>query len=278
MLAQRNEVVVPDNFSTGKPEKLALFTANRLFTMTPRCKATVGADYVLHVAATHGLVPRSVRAPAATMEVNVSGFVNIPFAAHEAGVKRVVYASSSSIYGDASALPKVKEKNGRPLSPCAVTKCANEQFADNFNWVYGMGVTGLRYFNVYGHCQDSGSLRGGDCKIRRAPAGMKIRLFTGMARICAILPNVVQANLVALLAESPEAVNTVYDIACGECTTLNKLFESLREKLTGFDPEIAKVKPLNGSPRVGDIPHSFADIGTARGFSHTFLGSEREAG
>ena len=274
LLAQGNEVVVLDNFSTGKRGNLAPFAANRAFTLIEddirnlaACrKAAAGADYVLHEAAL-GSVPRSIENPAAATEVNVSGFVNILFAAQEAGVKRVVYASSSSVYGDDPSLPKVEDKTGRPLSPYAVTKYADELFAENFSRVYGIEAIGLRYFNVYGRRQDP----------EGAYAAVIPRFATGLirherpvingdgsnSRDFTYVDDVVQANQLALLAALPEAVNTVYNIACGECTTLNELFESLRENLAGFDPEIAKIEPQYGPPRAGDIPHSLADIGKA---------------
>lgn len=275
LLAQGNKVVVLDNFSTGKRENLAPFAANRAFTLVEgdirdlaACrKAAAGVDYVLHEAAL-GSVPRSIEDPASTTEVNVSGFVNILFAAHEAGVKRVVYASSSSVYGDDPNLPKVEEKTGRPLSPYAVTKCADELFAENFSRVYGMEVIGLRYFNVYGRRQDP---EGAYAAVIPRFAASLIRHESPVihgdgsnSRDFTFVDDVVRANQLALLAGSPGAVNTVYNVACGERTTLNELFGFLRENLAGFDPEIAKIEPLYDPPRSGDIPHSLADIGKAR--------------
>lgn len=275
LLAQGNEVVVLDNFSTGKRENLAPFAANRLFTLIEGdirnlavCrKAVAGIDYVLHEAAL-GSVPRSIKDPVTTTEVNVSGFVNILFAAQSAGVKRVVHASSSSVYGDDPNLPKVEEKTGRPLSPYAVSKCADELFAENFNRVYGMEVIGLRYFNVYGRRQDpEGAYAAVIPKFAASLIHYERPVINGdglNSRDFTYVDDVVQANLLALLAENPEAIGTVYNIACGECTTLNELFGFLHENLAGFDPKIAEVEPQYGPPRVGDIPHSLADIGKAK--------------
>lgn len=275
LLAQENEVVVLDNFSTGKRENLAPFAANHAFTLIEddirnlaACrKAVAGVEYVFHEAAL-GSVPRSIEDPAATTEVNVSGFVNVLFAAHQAGVKRVVYASSSSVYGDDPNLPKVEERTGVPLSPYAVSKYADELFAENFSRVYGVEAVGLRYFNVYGRRQDP---KGAYAAVIPRFAASLIRherpVINGdgsNSRDFTYVEDVVQANQLALLAGSPEAINTVYNIAGGERTTLNELFEALREHFGKFDQEIAMVEPQYGPPRAGDIPHSLADIGKAR--------------
>jgi len=274
LLAQGNEVVVLDNFSTGKRENLAPFAANRAFTLVEgdirdlaACrKAVAGVDYVLHEAAL-GSVPRSIKDPAATTEVNVSGFVNVFFAAQEAGTKRVVYASSSSVYGDDSSLPKVEGKTGRPLSPYAVTKCADELFADNFSRIYGIEAIGLRYFNVYGRRQDpEGAYAAVIPKFAASLIRHESPVINGdgsNSRDFTYIDDVVQANQLALLTECPGAVNTVCNIARGGCTTLNELFRHLRDALSEFDPEIARVEPQYGPPRFGDIPSSLADIGKA---------------
>ena len=256
LLAARNEVVVLDNFMTGRRENLAPFAGNPAFTLLEgdirdmaMCrKAAAGADYVLHQAAL-GSVPRSIKDPMTTTEVNISGFVNMLFAAQEAKVKRFVYAASSSTYGDSTALPKVEERIGKPLSPYAITKYVDELFAENFSGIYGVETVGLRYFNVFN----------GD--------GSYSRDFT-------YIDNVVDANLLAMAAVEPEAVNTVYNVAFGERTTLNELFLYLRENLAKFDPAVAGIEPQYGPVRAGDIPHSLADIGKAR----RLLGYEPEIG
>ena len=274
LLAQGNEVVVLDNFSTGKRENLAPFAANRAFMLvegdirdSSACRrAAAGVDFVLHEAALSS-VPRSIKDPATTTEVNVSGFVNMLFAAHEAGVKRVVYASSSSVYGDDPNLPKVEERIGHQLSPYAVTKYTDELFAENFSRVYGMEMIGLRYFNVYGRRQDpEGAYAAVIPKFVAALIRHEAPLINGdgsNSRDFTYVDDVVQANQLALLA-GPETINTVYNVACGDRMTLNELFGVLRENLTRFDPEIAKIEPQYGPSRAGDIPHSLASIDKVR--------------
>lgn len=274
LLAQGNEVVVLDNFSTGKRENLAPFAANRALTLVEgdirdlaACrKAVAGADYVLHEAAL-GSVPRSIKDPAATVEVNVSGFVNVFSAAREAGVKRIVYASSSSVYGDDATSPKVEDRTGRPLSPYAVTKYADELFANNFSRIYEIEAIGLRYFNVYGRRQDpEGAYAAVIPKFAMSLIRHESPVINGdgsISRDFTYIDDVVQANQLALLAKCPEAVNTVCNIACGGNTTLNELFRYLRAALSNFDPEIARVEPQYGPPRFGDILNSRADIGKA---------------
>ena len=161
LLAQNNEVVVLDNFMTGKPENIAPFIGNKSFRLIvgdirdiSKCREAVdGVDYVLHEAAL-GSVPRSIKDPMTSTEVNIGGFVNVLFAAQEAKVKRFVYAASSSTYGDSKTLPKVEDKIGKPLSPYAITKYVDELFAENFSRLYGIETIGLRYFNVFGRRQD----------------------------------------------------------------------------------------------------------------------------
>ncbi len=274
LLGQGNEVVVLDNFSTGKRENLKSFAANGNFTLVEgdirdaeACQRAVkGADFVLHQAAL-GSVPRSVKDPVTTVAVNVTGFVNVLFAACEAGVKRFVYASSSSVYGDNETLPKVESKIGKPLSPYAASKWTNEIFAENFSRVYGIETIGLRYFNVYGRRQDPNGAYAAviprfvmSLLRHESPTiygdGSSSRDFT-------CVDDVVRANQLALLADK-DAVDTAYNIACEERTTLNELFEMLRTNLAGLDPAVAGVEPHYGPSRAGDIPHSLAEIGKAR--------------
>ena len=275
LLSQGNEVVVLDNFSTGKRENVAPFASNPDFTLLEgdirdpaMCRrAVAGADYVLHEAAL-GSVPRSIKDPISTAAVNIAGFVNVLFSAHEAGVRRFVYATSSSVYGDAPGLPKVESRIGRPLSPYALSKYVDELFAENFSRIYGIGTVGLRYFNVYGRRQDpEGAYAAVIPKFVAELIRHESPVINGdgsNSRDFTYIDDVVQANQLALLATNPEALNTVYNVACGERTTLGELFGFLRENLAGFDPEIAKVEPQYGPPRAGDIPHSLADIGKAR--------------
>ena len=275
LLAQNNEVVVLDNFMTGRRENLAPFASHKAFALIEGdirdmavCRQAVdGADYVLHEAAL-GSVPRSIKDPMTSTEVNISGFVNLLFAAQEAKVKRFVYAASSSTYGDSKSLPKVEDKIGRPLSPYAITKYVDELFAENFSKTYGIETIGLRYFNVFGRRQDPyGAYAAVIPKFVMSLMKHESPMINGdgsYSRDFTYIDNVIQANQLALLADRPEAVNQVYNVAFGERTTLNQLFEYLREYLTEFDPEIAKVEPQYGPNRAGDIPHSLACIDKAR--------------
>ena len=264
LLGQSDQVVVLDNFSTGKRENLSQCAGNPNFTLIEgdtrdfeTCKKAVyGCDYVFHEAAL-GSVPRSVANPQASFEVNVQGFCNMIEAARLAGVKRFVYASSSSVYGDDEHLPKVEAFTGNALSPYALSKQMNELVAENYNRVYGFETIGLRYFNVFGKRQDpNGAYAAVIPKFIMLLQRGERPVINGdgsFSRDFTYIDNVVQANLLALKAAH---VNTVYNIACGERTSLNQLFEYLSEG-TG-------IEPIHGDPRKGDIPHSFADISKAK--------------
>lgn len=277
LLKRGDSVVCLDNFSTGKIENLLPLTA--AFPQTFRlvvgdirdletCRAAVdGCDAVLHEAAL-GSVPRSIKDPATTNSVNISGFLNMLIAARDAKVRRFVYAASSSTYGDSKSLPKVEDVIGRPLSPYAVTKFVNELYADVFARTYGMSCIGLRYFNVFGRRQDPHGAYAAviplfvkKFMLHESPTingdGEYSRDFT-------YIDNVIQMNLLALAASDPAAENQVYNTAFGERTTLNQLVAALKEFLSELDPAIADVPVVHGPNRVGDIPHSLADIGKAR--------------
>ena len=274
-LAQNNEVVVLDNFSTGKRENLAPFANNKAFTLIEGdirniddCRRALdGVEYVLHQAAL-GSVPRSVKDPVTSTEVNILGFVNMLFAAQQAKVKRFVYAASSSTYGDSKSLPKREDVIGKPLSPYAITKYVNELYAENFHNLYGIDTIGLRYFNVFGRKQDPhGAYAAVIPKfvinlLRHEP--VVINGDGSYSRDFTYIDNVLQANESALLAENPEALNTIYNVACGSTTTLNELFEYLKEELSAFDPQIKDAAAVHGVNRAGDIPHSLADITKAK--------------
>lgn len=274
LLAQNNTVTVLDNFMTGKRENLVSFADNphyRLIEADIRdmsaCReAAKGMDFVLHQAAL-GSVPRSINDPMTTTEVNITGFVNMLYAAHEAGAKRFVYAASSSTYGDSQTLPKVEDHIGKPLSPYAITKYVNELYAENFNKIYGIETIGLRYFNVFGRRQDPCSAYAAVIpKFAAAMIKHESPVINGdgsYSRDFTYVDNAVQANLLALIAGN-NAINQVYNIAFGERTTLNQLFEYLRTTLAEYDPEIASVTASYGPLRAGDIPHSLANIGKAR--------------
>ena len=271
LLASENEVVCLDNLATGKRENLAEFIGNNNFqfiegdirNMDDCRKAADGAQYVLHQAAL-GSVPRSVKDPITSNDVNVSGFLNMITAARDAGVKRFVYASSSSVYGDHPALPKFEENTGNPLSPYAVTKKVNELYAKVFGELYGMQTLGLRYFNVFGRRQDpDGQYAAVIPRFVKALMRHEAPVIFGdgsQTRDFTYIENVIQANLKAAVADNPEAYNTAYNVACGDRVTLNELYTFLREGLAKFDPEIGNIIPLYTDPRQGDIPHSLASI------------------
>jgi UDP-N-acetylglucosamine 4-epimerase len=230
-------------------------------------KATEGADFVLHQAAL-GSVPRSISEPLATHASNVNGFLNLLVAALDNKVKRFVYASSSSVYGDQPELPKVEEKTGRLLSPYAVTKAVNELYASVFATCYGLNSVGLRYFNVFGRRQDPNGAYAAvipkwiAAMIRNEP--IQINGDGETSRDFCYIENVVQANLLAATVENPEAVNRVYNVAVAERTSLNELFALLRKLLLPRHSHLETFKPVYGPFRAGDVRHSLADIGMAR--------------
>ena len=230
-------------------------------------RACEGIDIVLHQAAI-GSVPRSVVDPLGSHRANATGFLNVFVAARDAGVKRIVYAGSSSTYGDSATLPKVEDQIGRPLSPYAVTKYVDELYADVFSRCYGMAAIGLRYFNVFGARQDpegayaaviprwaAAMLAGRPCVINGD--GETSRDFCFVA-------NAVQANLRAALIEDPAAINQVYNVAVGQRTTLNELHSILARALQRLHPALTIAAPRYAEFRIGDIRHSLADIAKAR--------------
>jgi len=271
LLSNENEVVCLDNLATGKLENLADFIGNKNFrflegdirNLADCQKAADGVQYVLHQAAL-GSVPRSVKDPITSNDVNVSGFLNIITAARDAGVKRFVYASSSSVYGDHPALPKFEENTGNPLSPYAVTKKVNELYAKVFGELYGMETLGLRYFNVFGRRQDpDGQYAAVIPRFVKSLIQHEAPVIFGdgcQTRDFTYIENVVQANLRAATANNPEAYNTAYNVAFGDRVTLNELYTMLRDGLARFDAEIAGINPVYTDPRQGDIPHSLASI------------------
>lgn len=264
-----------DNFATGRPQNIVEFLPNPNYTFmggdirnTSDCnKACEGVDYVLHEAAL-GSVPRSVVDPATTNEVNISGFVNILIAARDAGIKRFVFAASSSTYGDSTKLPKEEEYIGRPLNPYAVTKYVNELYADVFARTYGIEYIGLRYFNVFGPKQDPHGVYAAVIpQFVKKLLSHEAPVINGdgsFSRDFTYIDNVIQMNELALTTSNPEAVNQIYNTAFGERTTLNQLVDYLKEILSNQDPKIASIEPLYGPNRIGDIPHSLACIDKAK--------------
>lgn len=269
------EVVCLDNFSTGHRYNVEPFLENPNYILIEGsicdlevCRTAVeNADYVLHQAAL-GSVPRSINDPITSNEVNVSGFLNMLVAARDAKVKRFVYAASSSTYGDSASLPKVEDVIGRPLSPYAITKYVNELYADVFSKTYGIECVGLRYFNVFGRRQDPNGTYAAVIPLfvkqlmnHQSP---KINGTGDYSRDFTYIDNVIQMNELAMLTDNPEAVNTVYNTAVGDRTTLNDLVSYIKKYLSEYDREIANVEIVHGPNRVGDIPHSLASIDKAK--------------
>ncbi|ADZ12580.1 Nucleoside-diphosphate-sugar epimerase [Riemerella anatipestifer RA-GD] len=274
-LSKNYQVRVLDNFSTGHKYNIEPFFKNEKFELIEGdirnleiCnEACEGVDYVLHQAAL-GSVPRSIENPITSNEVNVSGFLNMLVAARDAKVKRFVYAASSSTYGDSQSLPKVEEVIGKPLSPYAITKYVNELYADVFSRTYGMECIGLRYFNVFGRRQDpKGAYAAVIPKFVIQLMNYQSPTINGdgsYSRDFTYIDNVIQMNELAMLTDNPEAVNTVYNTAVGDRTTIKQMAELLKEYLSKYDEKIGEVEILHGPNRIGDIPHSLASIDKAK--------------
>lgn len=215
-----------------------------------------------------GSVPRSLKDPITTNEVNVSGFLNMLVAARDAQVKRFIYAASSSTYGDSKGLPKVEDVIGKPLSSYAITKYVNELYAEIFSKTYGIETIGLRYFNVFGRKQDpNGAYAAVIPLFVKQFMNLESPIINGdgnYSRDFTYIDNVIQMNELAMLTENPEAVNTVYNTAYGDRTTLTQLVQLLKDNLAQFNPKIAEVEVLHGPNRAGDIPHSLASIEKAK--------------
>jgi UDP-N-acetylglucosamine/UDP-N-acetylgalactosamine 4-epimerase len=277
LLSQENEVICLDNFATGNRLNLEPFLKNRNFKLIEGdirseadCrKAADGVEFVLHQAAL-GSVPRSIKDPVATNEVNISGFLNILVAARNEKVKRFVYASSSSVYGDHQGLPKIESETGNPLSPYAITKKADELYAGVFADLYGIEVVGLRYFNVFGKGQDPNGEYAAVIPrfVKAMIMHQRPEIFGNgdQSRDFTFIDNVIHANQAAALTQEKDALSTAYNIAFGDRITLNELFSLLKENLSKFDPVIASIEPLYVAERPGDIPHSLASIDKARQF------------
>jgi UDP-N-acetylglucosamine 4-epimerase len=276
-LLERGHVVrILDNFATGKienllpllekyPEALTLQVGD-IRNLDDCKKATEGIDYVFHEAAL-GSVPRSIKDPITSNDVNVTGFLNMLVASRDAAVKRFIYAASSSTYGDSKSLPKVEDVIGKPLSPYAITKYVNELYADVFSKTYGIETIGLRYFNVFGRRQDPNGAYAAVIplfvKKLMAHESPVINGDGEYSRDFTYIDNVIQMNLLAMETTNPESVNTVYNTAYGERTTLNQLVQYLKEYLSEYDSAIADVEVKHGPNRAGDIPHSLANIDKA---------------
>jgi len=275
LLAEGNYVVCLDNFSTGKLKNIEEFLTKDNFRLIEGdirdlavCREALrGIEIVFHQAAL-GSVPRSIADPVSATDVNVGGFVKMLYASVEAGVKRFIYATSSSTYGDNHDLPKVEERIGNPLSPYAVTKFADELFAKVFSTVYGIDVIGLRYFNVFGPKQDpEGAYAAVIPKFILQLMRHERPVINGdgtISRDFTYVENVVQVNHLAAVVEDREALNQVYNVACGESNTINRLYEIIREELSRYDREVLNIEPVYGPERKGDIRHSLASVEKAR--------------
>jgi len=264
-----------DNFATGHRHNVSGFLNHKNFKLIEgdirnieTCNEAVkNIDFVLHQAAL-GSVPRSINDPVTSNEVNVSGFLNMLVASRDAGVKRFIYAASSSTYGDSESLPKVEDIIGKPLSPYAITKYVNELYADIFGRTYGLETIGLRYFNVYGRRQDpNGAYAAVIPKFVMQLMAHESPIINGdgnYSRDFTYIDNVIQINEMAMLTQNPEAINTVYNAAFGDRTTLNDMVHYLKLYLSEFDADINNINVIHGPNRAGDIPHSLASIDKAK--------------
>lgn len=292
LLEQGNEVVCLDNFATGHKHNIVDLLSNNSFTFIEGdirnfedCqKAVSGCDYVMHQAAL-GSVPRSIKDPITSTNVNIGGFVNMLTAAKDAGVKRFIYAASSSTYGDNRELPKIEHRIGNALSPYAITKFVNELYAKNFSELYGLETIGLRYFNVFGRRQDpSGAYAAVIPKFVKLLMKGESPVINGdgsYSRDFTYIENVIQANILAAITptnelkgrqenyyssqevkieQSTETLSEIFNVAFGERTTLLELVDYLKENLSKYDSSIAKIEPVFGPNRQGDVPHSLASI------------------
>jgi UDP-N-acetylglucosamine 4-epimerase len=274
-LSMGHQVTCLDNFATGHQHNLKDFIDHPYFRLIEGdirnlsdCQHAVqGVDYVLHQAAL-GSVPRSIKDPITTNDVNVTGFLNMLSASRDAKIKRFVYAASSSTYGDSIGLPKVEAVIGKPLSPYAITKYVNELYADIFSRTYGLETIGLRYFNVFGRKQDpNGAYAAVIPKFVLQLMQLESPLINGdgnYSRDFTYIDNVIQMNELAMTTRNPEAINTVFNTAYGDRNTLNDLVGYLKDFLSVYNPKIAEVAIEYGSNRAGDIPHSLASIDKAK--------------
>ena len=280
LLKLNQKVTGLDNFSAGYRHNLEqvrelvgpkawgnfIFIKGDIRNLKDCVEASKGVDYVLHHAAI-GSVPRSIEDPIFTNENNISGFLNMLVASRDAAVKRFIYAASSSTYGDHPGLPKVESIIGKPLSPYAVTKYVNELYADVFARCYGTESIGLRYFNIFGPRQDPNGAYAAVIPLWIAALinnqALRINGDGETSRDFCFVDNVIQANLLAAMAQNPESVNQVYNIALNDCTTLNQLYGMMKSQLQERFPHLQNHRPEYVDFREGDVRHSQADISKA---------------
>jgi len=275
LLALDHKVICLDNFLTGRISNLSDALTNPNFTLIEgdirnysTCELAIkNCDIVLHLAAL-GSVPRSINDPITTNDININGFLNMLTATKNAGIKRFVFAASSSTYGDSTALPKIEHQIGRPLSPYAVTKYVGELYADVFSKSYEIEFIGLRYFNVFGRRQDpQGAYAAVIPKFISQLLKHEAPIINGdgsFSRDFTYIDNVVEINIQALQTQHKSAINEIYNVACGEATSLNSLFQMLRDELALLEPSVKDIEPIHEKIRVGDIPHSLASIEKAQ--------------
>lgn len=265
------KVRVLDDLSTGFLDNLAAFATHPNFefikgdiTNPSDCeKACVGIDYISHQAAL-GSVPRSIENPLATHQANATGFINVLIAGRNYKVKRIVYASSSSVYGDLNESPKVESRIGKPLSPYAVSKLVNEQYAAIFSTTYNMEIIGLRYFNIFGPRQNpSGAYAAAIPLFINSLLNNQDVFINGsgeQSRDFTYVSNAVNANMCALLNDNSEAINKVFNIACGQSISVNEMFDLIAQELK------PGAKAIHRGERFGDVKNSLADISAAKKF------------
>ena len=293
LLKYNNEVVCLDNFSTGHQKNISNLLSHQNFKLIEgdirnleTCKkAMQGAEYVLQQAAL-GSVPRSINDPIHTNENNISGFLNVLVAARDTKVKRVIYAASSSTYGDSQEMPKIEERIGMPLSPYAVTKYVNELYAHVFRLNYGLDIIGLRYFNVFGRRQDpNGAYAAVIPKFVMQLMSHESPVINGdgtVSRDFTYIENVIQMNHLALTTENLLALGQVFNTAVGERNDLNQLCIYLKKYLSVYDTKIADIEIMYGPTRKGEIAHSLACIDKAKNLlgykpTHNFSEGLKEA-
>jgi UDP-N-acetylglucosamine 4-epimerase len=271
LLQMDNEVICLDNLSTGKIANLTQLMNNPRFRFIEGdirdrqvcAEATQDVDLLLHQAAL-GSVPRSIADPVSTSDVNIGGFLNMLIAARDSGVRRIIFASSSSVYGDSTTLPKIEGTEGKPISPYAVTKKADEDFARVFALHYGMEIIGLRYFNVFGPRQDPDGPYAAAIPrfIRALRDGNPIVVFGDgtSSRDFTFIRNVIQMNHLAAICPAHGLSGEMFNTATGRQTSLNALIELLREIVSSIDPRAGNCRIEYAPQRRGDIQHSHASI------------------